>query len=208
MQQRLILGILALALGCLGYLNLTACIPMISHEYDVKGQGDRSESGGCSPTTEVRLTTHLTPATAAIFWGSVERLHHSRRIISISFVFSNDEVVSLTKPEVTITSKAYATPRSIPITTIRRASMLNSPSCDPPAASVYQQPQEPMHRMPGTLYGDPVTDSVFIIDIAVPNNPGEFTVQLAPMLVEGKLINVPPVTFLHKSSVYLPPQVM
>ena len=208
MQQRLILGILALALGCLGYLNLTACIPMISHEYDVKGQGDRSESGGCSPTTEVRLTTHLTPATAAIFWGSVERLHHSRRIISISFVFSNDEVVSLTQPAVTITSKAYAAPKVIPITTIRRASMLNSPSCDPPAASVYQQPQEPMHRMPGTLYGDPVTDSVFIIDIAVPNNPGEFTVQLAPMLVEGKLINVPPVTFLHKSSVYLPPQVM
>src|ERR1700722_20903976 len=101
MQQRLILGILALALGCLGYLNLTACIPMISHEYDLKGQGDRSESGGCSPTTEVRLTTHLTPATSAIFWRSVERLHHGHSIASISFTLSNDEVVSLTKPEVT-----------------------------------------------------------------------------------------------------------
>jgi hypothetical protein len=67
---------------------------------------------------------------------------------------------------------------------------LNSPSCDPPAASVYQQPQEPMHRMPGTLYEDPVTDSVFVIDIAVPNNPGEFTVQLVPVLVEGKLITL------------------
>jgi hypothetical protein len=28
------------------------------------------------------------------------------------------------------------------------------------------------------------------------------------VLVEGKLIDVAPVTFLHKSSVYLPPQVM
>src|SRR3984957_7249386 len=140
MQQRLILGILALALGCLGYLNLTACIPMISHEYDVKGQGDKSESGGCSPTTETRLTTHLPPATTVLLWGSVERLHHSHRIVSISFMLSNDETVSLTKPEVTITSKAYAAPKVIPITTIRRASRLNSPSCDPPAASVYSLP--------------------------------------------------------------------
>lgn len=91
-------------------LLLTACVPMVSHEYDVKGQGDTSESGGCSPTTEVRLTTHLTPATAAVFWGSVERLHHSRRIVSISFTMSDDEVVSLTQPAVTITSKAYAAP--------------------------------------------------------------------------------------------------
>jgi hypothetical protein len=56
----------------------------MGYEYDVKGQGDRSESGGCSPTTEVRLTTHLTPATAAVFWGSVERLYHSHRIVSVS----------------------------------------------------------------------------------------------------------------------------
>lgn len=76
--------------------------------------------------------------------------------------------MSLTKPEVTITSKAYAAPRMVPITAIRRASMLNSPSCDPPAASVYQQPNELMHRMAGTLHGDPVTDSVFIIDIDCP----------------------------------------
>jgi hypothetical protein len=61
----------------LGTLVLTACVPMVSHEYDVKGQGDKSESGGCSPTTEVMLTTHLTPATAVVFWGSVERLHQS-----------------------------------------------------------------------------------------------------------------------------------
>jgi hypothetical protein len=181
---------------------------VVSHEYDIKGQGDKSESGGCSPTTEVRLTTHLTDATAAVFWGSVERLHHSHRIVSISFTLSNDEMVSLTKPEITITSKAYTTPRMIPITTIRRASMLNSPSCDPPAASIYQQPNEPMHRMPGTLYGDPVTDSVFVIDIAVPNNPAEFTVQLPPVLVNDKLIDVPTVKFLRKSSVYYPAQLM
>jgi hypothetical protein len=189
-------------------LNLTACVPMVSHEYDVKGQGERSESGGCSPTTEVMLTTHLTPATAAVFWGSVERLHHSHRIVSISFTMSDDEVVSLTKPDVTISSKAYAAPRIIPITTIRRASMLNSPSCDPPAASVYQPPNEPMHRMPGTLYGDRVTDSVFVIDIAVPDNPAEFTVKLAPVLVTGMLVDVPAVTFLRKSSVYYPAQLM
>jgi hypothetical protein len=189
-------------------LTLAACVPVVSYDYDVKGQGDKSESGGCSPTTEVRLTTHLTDATAAVFWGSVERLHHAHRLVSISFTFSNDEIVSLTKPEVTITSKAYATPRSIPITTIRRASMLNSPSCDPPAASVYSLPNEPMHRMPGTLYGDAVTDSVFIIDIAVPGNPSDFTVQLPPVLVNGTTIDVPAVEFLRKSSVYFPPQLM
>ena len=185
-------------------LALPACVPVVSHEYDIKGQGDKSESGGCSPTTEVRLTTHLTPATDAVFWGSVERLHHSHRIVSISFVLSNDEVVSLSRPEVTITSKAYAAPKMIPITTIRRASRLNSPSCDPPAASVYSLPSEPMHRMPGTLYGDPVTDSVFVIDIAVPDSPAQFTVQLAPVLIDGKLIDVPPVTFLRKSDVSFP----
>ena len=178
------------------------------YEYDIKGQGDKSESGGCSPTTEVRLTTHPTPATAAVFWGSVERLHHGHRIVSISFTFSNDEEVSLTKPEVTIASKTFPKPRVIPITTIRRASMLSSPSCDPPAASVYQQPNEPMHRMPGTLYGDPVTDSVFVIDIAVPDNPAEFTVQLAPVLVNGMRVDAPVVTFLRKSSVYYPAQLM
>jgi hypothetical protein len=58
--------------------------------------------------------------------------------------------------------------------------------------------------MPGTLYGDPVTDSVFVIDIAVPDNPAQFTVQLAPVLIDGKLIDVPPVTFLRKSDVSFP----
>jgi hypothetical protein len=185
-------------------LTLAACVPVVSYEYDVKGQGDKSESGGCSPTTEVLLTAHLTPATSAVFWGSVERLHHSHRIVSISFAISNDDVVALTKPEVQITSKAYVTARVIPITTIRRASLLNSPSCDPPAASVYQKATEPMHRMPGMLYGDPVTDSVFVIDVAVASNPSEFAVYLAPVLINGKPIDVPEVTFLRKSSVSLP----
>ena len=185
-------------------LALPACVPVVSHEYDIKGQGDKSESGGCSPTTEVRLTTHLTPATDAVFWGSVERLHHSHRIVSISFVLSNDEVVSLSRPEVTITSKTYAAPKMIPITTIRRASRLNSPSCDPPEDSVYQQPNESMHRMPGTLDGAPVTDSIFVIDIAIPDNPSKFTLQLAPVLVNNMLVAVPAVTFLRNSSVYFP----
>jgi hypothetical protein len=42
----------------------------------------------------------------------------------------------------------------------------------------------------------------------VPDNPSEFTVQLAPVLVNGMLVNVPPVTFLRKSTVYSPAQAM
>jgi hypothetical protein len=204
MQRLIKIAIAAFVLGGPCLSGLTACVPMVSHEYDVKGQGDKSESGGCSPTTEARLTAHLTPATAVLFWGSVERLHYSHRIVSISFMLSSDEVVSLPKPEVTITSKAYASPRDIPITTVRRASRLNSPSCDPPEDSVYQQPNEPMHLMPGTLDGEPVTDSVFIIDIAIPDNPSEFMLQLAPVWVNGKRIDVPAATFLRNSSVSFP----
>jgi hypothetical protein len=188
------------------YLSLTACV--VSHEYDVTGEGDKSQSGGCSPTTEVMLTTHLTKTTAVVFWGSVERLHPSHRIVTLSFTFTDDEVASLTKPEVTLTSEAYATPQVIPITTIRRASGLNSPSCDPPAASVYQRPDQPMHRMPGTLYGDAVTDSIFVVNVAVPGNPAEFTIQLPPVKVNDKPIDVTPVKFLRKSSVYFPAQLM
>jgi hypothetical protein len=65
-----------------------------------------------------------------------------------------------------------------------------------------------MHRMPGTLYGDPITDSVFIIDIAVPGNPSEFMLQLAPVSVNGVLVDVPAVTFLRKRNIYLPAQIM
>jgi hypothetical protein len=181
---------------------------MVSHEYDVKGQGDKSESGGCSTTPEVMLTTHLTPATAVVFWGSTERLNTSHRIFSISFTFSSDEVVVLTSPTVQIISKAYAKPLAIPMPPVRRATTVTSPCCDPPAASVYQNPNEPMHRMPGTLYGEPTTDSVFVIDLKVPDNPAEFTVQLSQVLINGKPIDVPPVKFIYKSSHYLPAQLM
>jgi hypothetical protein len=44
----------------------------------------------------------------------------------------------------------------------------------------------------------------FVIDIAVPNNPGEFTLQLPPVLVNGRLVDVPAVTFLRNSSVSFP----
>jgi hypothetical protein len=101
--------------------------------------------------------------------GSVERLHPSHRIVSLSFEFTDDEVASLTKPE---------------------------------------PPDRPMHRMPGTLYGDAVTDSIFVIDVAVPGNPAEFTVQLPPVNVNDKPIDVAPVRFLRKSSVYFPAQLM
>jgi hypothetical protein len=94
--------------------------------------------------------------------------------------------------------------RRLLITTIRRSTVVRSHSCDPPAASVYQQPNEPMHRMPGTLYGDPVTDSVFAIDIVVPGNPSDFTVQLSPVLINGKTVDVAAVTFLRKSRVSFP----
>ena len=44
----------------------------------------------------------------------------------------------------------------------------------------------------------------FVIDIAVPNNPGEFTLQLPPVLVNGRLVDVPAVTFLRNSNVSFP----
>ena len=182
---------------------LTACVPVVSYEYDVKGQGDKSESGGCSPTTEVRLTTHLTRATDAVFWGSVERLHHSHRIVSISFTFTDDEAVYLTTPEVTVTSNAYAKPHVVPISGVRRSSRLNSPSCDPPDGSSFQRPDQPLRRMQAQD-GDAATDSVFTIDIAVPDNPAQFTIQLSPVQVNGRIIEVPPVTFLRQSSVSFP----
>src|ERR1700733_11738443 len=149
-----------------------------------KGQGDRSESGGCSPSTEVRLTTQLTPATAVVFWRSVERLHHSHQIASVSFTLSNDEVVSLFRPGVTVTSKIYARGYTIPITSIRRYSRLNSPSCDPPEDSAVQRPDQLLQRLP-----DQAINSVFVIDIAVPDNPAEFTVQMSPVQVNGKMID-------------------
>jgi hypothetical protein len=193
-MQRAITAALALAL-C--FSARTACVPVVSYEYDVEVQGVKSESGGCSPTTEVLLTQHLTPTTSVVFWGSVERLHHSHRIVSVSFKLSGDDLVTLTKPEVEITSKAYATPRLVPITTVRRSSAMSSPSCDPTDGSTYQNPNEAMRR----LAADTATTAIFVIDFQVPENPAEFTIRVAPVMINGKSNEVPAVKFLRKSSV-------
>lgn len=185
-------------------LTLSACVSMVSHDYDVEGQGEKSASGGCSSNTEARLTRQLTPATSVVFWGSDDRLRPNHRIISISFTLSNDESVSLTKSEVLVSSKAYSIPRVVPLTTVRRSSVLVSPSCDPPADAVYQKPDEPMHRMPGISNGDPVSDSIFIIDIAVSGDPAQITIQLPPVSINGTLVDVPAVSFVHKTNIYLP----
>jgi hypothetical protein len=177
---------------------------MISHEYDVEGQGEKSASGGCSSNTEARLTKQLTPTTAVVFWGSDDRLRPNHRIISISFTISNDESVLLTKPEVLISSKAYSIPRVVPVTTVRRSSVLVSPSCDAPADAVYQKPDEPMHPMRGISNGDGVTDSIFIIDIAVSGDPEQITIQSPPVSINGTFVDVPAVTFVHKTNFYLP----
>jgi hypothetical protein len=204
MQRPVTISIPALVLACFGFANLTACLSMVSHEYEVEGRGEKSASGGCSSNTEARLVTQLTPATSVVFWGSDDRLRPNHRIISISFTLSNDESVSLTKPEVLISSKAYSIPRIVPITTVRRSSVLVSPSCDAPVDAVYQKADEPMHRMPGISNGDPVTNSIFIIDIAVSGDPAQITIQLPPVSINGTLEDVPAVSFLHKTNVYLP----
>jgi hypothetical protein len=188
----------------LSALGLAACVPLISHEYDVEGNGEKSASGGCSSNTEARLTTQLTTATSVVFWGSDDRLRPNHRIISVSFTLSNDEEVSLTKPEVLISSKADSIPRAVPITTVRRSSVLVSPSCDPPADAVYQKPDEPMHRVSGIANGDRVTDSIFVIDIAVSGDPAQITIQFPPVSINGTFVDVPAVTFLHKTNIYLP----
>jgi hypothetical protein len=175
----------------------TACVPVVSYEYDLEGQGVKSQSGGCSPTTEVLLTTQLTPTASVVFWDSVERLHHSHRIVSVSFKLSADDVITLTKPEVEITSKTYPTPRVVPITIIRRSPVMSSPSCDPPDESTDQNPNEAMRR----LAADTVATAIFVINLKVPDNPAEFTIRLPPLLMNGKEIAVPAVKFLRKSNV-------
>jgi hypothetical protein len=185
-------------------LSASACVSLVSHEYEVEGPGEKSASGGCSSDTEALLTTHLTPATSVVFWGSVDRLRPNHRIISISFTLSNNEAVSLTKPEVLVSSKAYSIPRIVPITTVRRSSLLVSPSCDAPADAVYQKPDEPMHRTPGISNGDRVIDSIFVIDIAVSGDPAQITIQFPPVSINGIPVDVPVVTFLQKTNVYLP----
>lgn len=192
------------ALTVLWFPILTACASMVSHEYDVEGLGEKSASGGCSSNTEARLTRQLTPATSVVFWGSDDRLRPNHRIISISFTLSNDESVSLTKNEVLISSQADSIPRVVPVTALRRSSVLVSPSCDAPADAVYQKPDEPMHRMPGIFNGDRVTDSIFVIDVAVSGDPAQITIQIPSVSINGMLVDIPAVAFVHRTNVYLP----
>jgi hypothetical protein len=188
-------------IACLLALNLSGCIPVISHEYDVIGQGEKSAAAGCSQSAEVALTAHPSPDVAIVFWSSVDRIRPNYRLVSISFALSNDDIVQLTKPEVLVSSKANSIPNAVPISTVRRASQLSSPSCTPPADAVYQQPSEAMHRMPGLLNGQPVTDSVFIVDVLVSGNPSQITVQLPSLLINDKPVDVPAVTFRRKLAV-------
>ena len=186
---------------CFFSLLLAGCV---SSYWDVSGQGARSASGGCAPTPEVQLTTHLTPDTAVVFWGSVDSLRPDHKIISVSFTFFNDDVVMLTEPELLVSSKSNSIPRGVPITAVRRALSLVSPSCDPPTDAAYQDPQQPMHRMPGILNGEAVTDSVFVIDIVLSDDPAQIAVQLPPISINGQFAHVPPVTFSRRLRVSLP----
>jgi hypothetical protein len=42
-------------------------------------------------------------------------------------------------------------------------------------------------------HAQPVTDSVFVIDVPIPGNPAEFSIQVAPVKVDGKLVEIPAV---------------
>lgn len=187
--------------ACLFALSLSGCVPVISHQYDVTGQGEKSAAAGCSQSAEIALTTHATSDIAIVFWTSADRIRPNYRLVSISFALSNDDILVLTKPEVQVSSKANSIPNTVPITTVRRASQLLSPSCNPPADAAYQQPTEPMHRVPGMLNGQPVTDSVFIVDVLVSGSPAQITVQLPPLLINDRSVDVPAVTFVRKLDV-------
>jgi hypothetical protein len=180
---------------------MSGCIPVISHRYDVEGQGEKSAAAGCSRSAEVTLAAHPTPDITIVTWDSPDRIRPNHRIVSISFVLSNDDVVKLTKPEVLVSSKSNSIPSTVPITTVRRASSLSSPSCDPPSDAVYQQPDAPIRRMPGMLNGQPVTDSVFVIDIVVSGDPGEISVRLPTISINDEPVDMPAVTFFRKLAV-------
>jgi hypothetical protein len=180
---------------------LTACVPVISHEYAVEGQGDKSSVSGCSQSAEVLVTMHPTRDVNVVFWNSDDRIRANHRIVSISFVLSNDDVIKFTKPEVLVSSKTNSIPSAVPIATIRRAQRLESPSCDPSADAIYQAPSEPMRPVPKIVNGEAGTDSVFVINIAVSGSPAQITVQLPPMLINDRNLEIPAVTFLRKLAV-------
>jgi hypothetical protein len=180
-------------------LVLSGCIPTISTFYDIAGAGEKRYTAGCSMNTETDLSIHLTNSTDVVFWGPAARKSTHQMILSIMITVSGDEVVLLTKPAIEITSKEAKSPLLSSVTTIRRAGALSSPSCDPPEGSVYQTPDEPMRRMPGTYHSRPITDSVFVIDVPIPGNQDEFSVQVGPVKVDDKIVEIPAVHFVRKT---------
>lgn len=180
---------------------LTACVPMLSHEYDVRGQGEKSVAAGCSQATEVVLTAHPNSDIAVVFRDGADRIRPDHRIVSVSFVLSGEESVKLTKPEVLVSSRSNSLPSAVPIAAIRRASGLSSPSCALSPDAVYQQPDEPMRRASASPSGDAGTGSVFVIDIVVSGDPREITVQLPPISIDDSLAELKPVTFTRKLAV-------
>jgi hypothetical protein len=188
-------------LGLLVWLvALTGCLPVVSNYYNINGAGDKRTFAGCAMKVEAELITQLTGGVGLIYWGSAN-YESKGRAISISFTIAGDEVVVLSKPTVDIAAKDATAPFEFHVNAIRRAYVESSPSCDPPRDAVYQGPEEPMHRMPGTFKGRPVTNSVFVIDVTVPGNPEEFSVQLPPVRVDNKMIDVPLIHFVHKTSI-------
>jgi hypothetical protein len=191
----------AISLAAALNLLLCGCVPVASNYYDIEGPGDKQIFAGCAMKVEAELKTRLTDGVGVIYWGSAK--HESAgRAISISFTIAGSQVVRLTEPVVEITSNGSMPPLNIGIARVRRAYVESSPSCDPPRGSAYQRPDEPMQRVQGLFQGRPVTDSVFVIDLTVPGNPKEFSVQLPAVKVDDRLIEVPPVRFVHKTSVH------
>jgi hypothetical protein len=182
-------------------LLLCGCVPVASNYYDITGVGDKRIFAGCAMKAETELKTQLTDGVGVIYWGSANH-ESSGRAISISFTIAGSEVVTLTKPILKITSAGSTGPLEIGVEKVRRAYVESSPSCDPPRDSVYQRPDEPMRRIPGSFQGKPVTDAVFVIDLIVPGNPKEFIVQLPPVKVDDRRIEAPPVHFVHKTSMH------
>jgi hypothetical protein len=188
---------------CRRTTNLVLCGfgPVASNYYDIEGVGDKRIFSGCAMKVEAELKAQLTDGVGIISWGSAN--HGSvGRAISISFTIAGSEVIQLTKPAVEITAGGSTRPLEIGVESVRRAYVESSPSCSPPRGAVYQRPDEPTRRIQGSFQGRTVTDTVFVIDLTVPGNPGEFLVQIPPVKVDDRAIDVPPVRFVRKKSVH------
>jgi hypothetical protein len=193
----------ACAIVCLLTFGMAGCVPTISSFYDINGAGDKRYTAGCSMSTEANLSIALTNTTNVVFWGPANRKPSDQQILSIIITVSGNEIVSLTQPIVEVTSKGAKQPLAIPVTTIRRAGALSSPSCNPPEGSVYQAPDESMRRALGTYHSRPIEDSVFVMDINIPGNPNEFSVRAPPVKIDDKIIAIPAVHFVRKTKAQL-----